>query len=137
MHSEYKMTVKGFMGWPMAQKIPQPTKARNKYAPWSRKKVVSDLESTLIVSLIVSGSPLFCILLSAVNSLPASHPIVTIPDTQLASAWSRSGGFGRVVGDSEVIQLGIVRISPGNSEITSVRYAIRPCTLDLSLRIPS
>jgi len=106
MHSEYKMTVKGFMGWPMAQKIAQPTKARNKYAPWSRKKVVSDLESTLIVSLIVSGSTLFCILLSGVNSLPTSHPIVTIPDTQLASVWSRSGDFGRVVASLDRKRLG-------------------------------
>ena len=56
--------------------------------PWSRKKVVSDLESTLIDSLFVSGSPLFCVSRSAVNSLPASHPIVMIPDRQLASVWS-------------------------------------------------
>ena len=72
--------------------------------PWSRKKVVSDLESAFIVSVIVSGSPLFCISRSAVNSLPTSHPIVMIPNRQLASVRSRSGDSGRVVGQPEVIQ---------------------------------
>src|ERR1700757_454616 len=62
--------------------------------PWSRKKVVSALESALIVTLIVSGSPLFCSSRSAANSLPASHLIVTIPNRQLASVWSRSAILG-------------------------------------------
>ena len=53
--------------------------------PWSRKKVVRDLESTLMVSVIARGAPLFRISHSAVNSLPSSHPIVMIPNRQLAS----------------------------------------------------
>src|SRR5271165_6805234 len=66
--------------------------------PWLRKKVVNDLESTLIVRPFVRGSPLFCISRSALNSLPTSHLIVTIPNWQRPSVWSRSGHSGQVVG---------------------------------------
>jgi hypothetical protein len=66
--------------------------------PWSRKKVVNTLESALVVSPIFGRSPLFCILRSAVNSLPTSHPIVTIPNRQLSSLQSRSGDSGWMVG---------------------------------------
>ncbi len=53
--------------------------------PWSRKNVVRDLESSVMVSVIARGAPLFCISRSAVNSQPPSNPIVTIPNRQLAS----------------------------------------------------
>ena len=106
MHSEYRRTVKGFMGRPMDQKMAPTTSARHKWMPWSRKKVVSALESGLIVSLSVSGSPLFFISRSAVNSPSTSHLIVTIPNRQFASVWNRSGDSARVVGKPDVIQVG-------------------------------
>src|SRR5271157_4279169 len=73
--------------------------------PWSRKKVVSALEPGLIVSLSVSGSPLFFISRSAVNSPSTSHLIVTIPNRQFASVGNRSGESARVViiGNPETI----------------------------------
>lgn len=49
MRSEYKMIVKGFTGWTMAQKIAATTRAMNKWMPWSRNKVASDLASALII----------------------------------------------------------------------------------------
>src|SRR5271169_278540 len=78
--------------------------------PWSRKKVVSALESGLIVSLIVSGSPLFFISRSAVNSPSTSHLIVTIPNRQFASVWNRSGDSARVVGNPSLT--GLLKGSP-------------------------
>src|SRR6516162_9988213 len=89
--------------------------------PWSRKKVVRDLESTLMVSVIAGEAPLFRISHSAVNSLPSSHPIETIPDRQLASVRSRSGDSGRVLG---TFSWQWVRRRPmRNSEVIVSRHA--------------
>lgn len=59
--------------------------------------------SALRLSLVISGSPLFCILRSAVNSLPTRHPIATIPKRQHASVWTRFRDSERIAPKEEAM----------------------------------